>query len=537
MRVLVVDDNPGDAELVVELLSRGTERVTCVFEDSLATGLRRNDEERPDVVLLDLHLGDSKGLATVEAFRAHAPLAPIIVLTGMNDLETSLEAIRRGADDYVVKGEVTRDILVRAIRHAIERRAILLRLEAERRVVEVLARTGASLASELDPAMLAQRVVDAATAVTGAEICALFENRETATGDAYGVLAFSGISPDVVERMPMPRNTPLFASVFFGKAPVRLDDVIADARYGQLPPHRGIPAGHPVVRSFLAVPITSRSGAVGLFLGHSAPARFTPEHERLSVGIASWAALASDNARLFRDVQRAVEAREDILRVVSHDLRNQLSTVTSGLALLKMDGANEERRNKRVGQIERAIDTVCRLISDLLDASAMEKGTLSIQTSVQRCDSIVDEAYGLFADVCAEKGIRIERACEGGDAVVLADRERLVQVLGNLLGNAMKFTPVGGLVTIGCGVREGRAAFFVKDTGPGIPEEELVRVFDRFYRRAGTPGKGLGLGLTIARGLVEAHRGKIWVESRAGAGTKVVFELPIPETSMKARTA
>ena len=183
-------------------------------------------------------------------------------------------------------------------------------LAEEARALEILNRTGVALAAELDLERLVQTVTDAGVSITGAQFGAFFYNLTNSDGEAYTLYTLSGASREAFADFPMPRNTAIFEPTFRGLGPVRSNDILTDARYGKIPPYHGMPRGHLPVRSYLAVPVMSRSGEVvgGLFFGHAEPGVFTERAERLMLGIASQAAIAIDNARLYQKSQRAEQA-------------------------------------------------------------------------------------------------------------------------------------------------------------------------------------------------------------------------------------
>ena len=188
-------------------------------------------------------------------------------------------------------------------------------LREESRILELLNRTGAMLSSKLDLQALVQAVTDAATELSGAKFGAFFYNTTDARGDSFMLYALTGARREDFDGFGQPRATALFGPTFRGEAPIRCGDVLGDPRYGRMLPHRGMPAGHVPVRSYLAVPVISRSGEVigGLFFGHPSPDVFSERAERLVVGIAAQAAVAIDNARLFETVQQAAEERKQLL--------------------------------------------------------------------------------------------------------------------------------------------------------------------------------------------------------------------------------
>ncbi|HYI14942.1 MAG TPA: GAF domain-containing protein, partial [Thermomicrobiales bacterium] len=211
-----------------------------------------------------------------------------------------------------------------------ERQEIAERLREETRVSESLHRVGVQLAAELDTQRLVQIVTDEATGLTGAEFGAFFYNVINDEGESYTLYTISGVDPAAFAAFPMPRNTQIFGPTFRGEGVLRIDDVTQDARYGNNPPYHGMPPGHLPVRSYLAVPVISRGGDVlgGLFFGHTRAGMFTERAERLAVGIASQAAIAIDNARLYSEAQDAharysylFEGMADAILLANNDSR------------------------------------------------------------------------------------------------------------------------------------------------------------------------------------------------------------------------
>jgi len=197
--------------------------------------------------------------------------------------------------------------------------------------LEIINTVGAEVSAQLDLDRLVQSITDAATRVSGAQVGAFFYNVHDERGESYMLHALSGANPRLFKGYSMPRNTELFAPTFRGEAPVRSDDITKDPRYGHNAPHGGMPPGHPMVRSYLAVPVVSRSGETlgGLLLGHNKPGVFTVRAERLVVGLAAQAAVAVDNARLFGAVQKEAERRKLLLDELNHRVKNTLAAVQS----------------------------------------------------------------------------------------------------------------------------------------------------------------------------------------------------------------
>ena len=286
------------------------------------------------------------------------------------------------------------------------------------------------------------------------------------------------------------------------------------------------------LQSIMVVPLRARNrtlGAITLFrIGTSPP--FTIRDGKLVEELASRAALAVDNARLYRAAQRAVRVRDDVLGIVAHDLRNPLNTVRMGAGMIRDEVA--ERPDdafllKMSNSIIRSAEGMNRLIQDLLDVAKIESGTFSVEPRALPVASLVAEALDQFGPLAAEASIVLDRQVAPELPLASADLDRVLQVFSNLIGNAVKFTPEGGRITLRVEPEDAEMIHFsVVDTGRGIPAESLPHLFDRFWQARSARRAGAGLGLTICKGIVEAHGGRIGVESTAGEGSTFHFTLP-----------
>jgi PAS domain S-box-containing protein len=285
------------------------------------------------------------------------------------------------------------------------------------------------------------------------------------------------------------------------------------------------------VRSYVSVPLLTRSRTLGAVtvLRDGAQPPYTDADAVLIQELARRAAMAIDNARLFADAQDATRQRDHVLGIVSHDLRNPLSAIrmcTTGLA----EQLPPDHRHL-VETIRSSTDWMQRLIRDLLDITSIEGGRLSIDLEDADPASIALRAFEMFERTAAEKTIALDVVLEDRLPAVRADGHRVVQVLANLLTNAVKFTERGGHVTLRVDASAASVAFSVTDDGSGIAPEDAPRIFDRFWhaRQEGAttrPPRGTGLGLAIAKGIVDAHGGRIWVESTRGVGSAFRFTIP-----------
>ncbi|MFY2564093.1 ATP-binding protein [Corallococcus terminator] len=243
-------------------------------------------------------------------------------------------------------------------------------------------------------------------------------------------------------------------------------------------------------------------------------------------------ALARENAQLYKQAQVAVREREQILRVVSHDLKNPLSTIimTTG-ALAPKETAARPRTELPVPlgveRIQRAAERMMRLIEDLLDFASIERGHLSIKRQPNDPATLVHETLASFERIAQEHQLKMTGEVEPGLPLIFCDKDRILQVLSNLVGNATKVTAEGGSITLSVEARARECVFAVADTGPGIQREDLKHLFDRYWRSNEARYEGLGLGLSIASGIIDEHGGRLWVESEWGHGATFRFTVPL----------
>ena len=226
--------------------------------------------------------------------------------------------------------------------------------------------------------------------------------------------------------------------------------------------------------------------------------------------------------------RKALAARDEIMGIVAHDLRNPLGAITMKAALLQM-GADPEKTRAQAESIEKITMRMEYLIRSMLDVTTIEAGRFSVTPARCVVGDLVHEVTEMFGSLSASKQVQFEQTVKDPGLAIHADRERVLQVLSNILGNALKFTPSGGRVHLSVDRQAGEVRFAILDTGPGIPSQHLPRVFDRFWKDDAPGKKGTGLGLFIAKGIIDAHGGRIWVESEPGQGACFYFTLPVFE--------
>ena len=304
-----------------------------------------------------------------------------------------------------------------------------------------------------------------------------------------------------------------------------LRERIADAEHRRLVEQIGL-------RSYLCVPLRSGDKTIGaISLAQAESEReFDDEDLELAMEFARRTAMAVENAQLHDETERAVQLRDQILGVVSHDLRSPISTIDLAchLLLTSPEIAELAAEKKQIEMIRRNAQHAARLINDLLDVSVIQSGRLSFELEGCEVRSIVDEAVTAHVPLADEKGIEIRHSIDVTEEKIQCDRQRLQQVLSNIVGNAVKFSSQGGVVELSAERRGDEVLLCVADDGPGISPEMSEHIFDLYWKGA-AEGSGTGLGLFIAKGIVESHGGRIWVDSTPGQGSAFYVALPLSE--------
>ncbi|MBV8888226.1 MAG: GAF domain-containing protein [Alphaproteobacteria bacterium] len=463
-----------------------------------------------------------------------------------------------------------------ALNESLEARVGELREEA--RTLEILNRTGTALAAELSLERLVQTVTDAAVEVTGAQFGAFFHNVLNEQGEAYTLYTLSGVPREAFAEFAMPRNTAVFGPTFRGEGPVRSDDILADPRYGRSAPFHGMPPGHLPVRSYLAIPVVSRSGEVigGLFFGHSDVGIFTERVERIVSGIAAQAAIGIDNARLFEAGRLEVAARriaeqelqrinetleervmqeverrqqvEEALRQaqkmeaigqltggVAHDFNNLLTVIMGNIETLQRRLPADPGLQRMIAAALAGASRAAQLTQRLLVFARRQP----LAPEVVSPNRLVSGMSDLLRRTLGE-AVAIETVLAGGLWTTFVDSNQLENALINLAVNARDAMPNGGKLTVetaNCHLDEAYCAvypdlrpgqyvgIFVTDTGIGMPPEIIEKAFEPFFTTKGT-GQGTGLGLSQVYGFLKESGGHVKVYSEPGQGTSVKLYFP-----------
>ncbi|WP_207426091.1 ATP-binding protein [Pedobacter sp. SYSU D00535] len=409
------------------------------------------------------------------------------------------------------------------------------------RNLEILISIGKSISEELDPKSVLQKVTDATTQLSGAEFGAFFYNLRNEQGEVFRMHTFSGVPPEACKELERFASTfhPTFSQVQL----LRIDDVTKGPRFGKNFPHDNLRGQDLCLTSFMSVPVISKSREVVgcLLFGHRLTGVFSEEAEHMVVSVASQAAIALDNATLFEDLLQANKEKEELLRqaqeqnfkkdeflsIASHELKTPVTSMKGYLQILTRQARKEENSAyaTMVDNANRQVDKIVRLVDELLNLSKLESGKMVYNLADFAISEVIEDVITHFVNSRTSHSIRIF-----GDKSqqVYGDKNRLEQVIVNLIDNAIKYSPKATEVLVGLSQERGYFKLEVRDFGPGIPEEKLSLIFDRFYRGEENSfnTSGLGLGLYISSEIIRSHDGKMGVESEIGKGSNFWFMIP-----------
>lgn len=310
------------------------------------------------------------------------------------------------------------------------------------------------------------------------------------------------------------------------------DSQTSDPRFASFLSRAGAIFADAPVSSALVLPLVARGQLLGVMELYTRQRKLDSDDVVLAEDMSRRAALAIDNARLHEQVTLGLRARDDMIGIVSHDLRNPVNAVKMlAGAILETERSTPLPLDiiEYSTIIRQASEQMDSLIRDLLDVTRIEAGRLNVETAPAEVGELLNDALGTLSPVANAKSIDLRFSTEQGLPMVSVDRERIRQALSNLIGNSVKFSPAGSVIALRAERTDDHVIVSVSDQGPGMNEEQLSHAFDRFWQSRRTDREGAGLGLTITRGIVEAHGGRIWVESKEGEGSKFSFTLRTTE--------
>jgi signal transduction histidine kinase/CHASE3 domain sensor protein len=410
---------------------------------------------------------------------------------------------------------------------------ILYSLTKEKRIsglLENLAFTSVTLGNmgishSTDSKTVLQAIVDKARSLINADYAAIGVG--TDSHQPFDPWVYSGVSEEVANGLGWPpRPVGLLGWVAINGESIKLKDLKENTSF------EGFPSGHPDIGPILGVPLRYQGKSIGnIYLAKKQGGIIFSEEDQQAIGLlASHIGVILENVRLQAELQKAISSREDVLAVVSHDLKNPLTIVNLSAEILKRRAGDSEKNSwilKASNNIQTASSQMKRMIADLLDAAAIEADKIQVNLEESQVHHILEEINNQLKPIAKEKNIQLVVEFPPDDILLSCDSERIQQVFSNLIGNALKFTPAGGRIAVITQVESDRLRFSVSDTGPGISEENQKHLFDRYWQVKGTKQRGTGLGLFIAKGIVEAHGGSIEVHSLPGRGSTFSFTLDV----------
>jgi len=450
---------------------------------------------------------------------------------------SEIAAVRKSGEEFPADASISKQVVGGTRYYTVVLRDITAQKRAEWSQ-RFLARAGSMLASSLDVATTLNSVAQLAADSVVADCCVIFDAMEAGVVRRVAVASADARRSAVLEQsrgesLAAGSSHPAVRVVATGRPILTEDTTELLSAQSEDDPDLAL-MRQLGVRSAIVVPMMARGrtgGAIGLY--RVADQAFDGDDVALALDLAVRSALAVDNARLYESARRAIRARDEILAVVSHDLGNPVAAVRIGTTVLARAIVGLELPPaviEHLGGIRKSVDQMDRLIRDLMDVERIESGRFAIGPTAVRPEAVVSSVIEMFNALASARPVALRSRVPANLPPLRADRERLVQALSNLVGNAIKFTQPGGTIEIVVEPAGDAVLVSVCDDGPGIDESHIEHIFDRFWqaaaRREHGPGGGLGLGLAIVKGIIEAHGGRIWAESQPGEGTQIRFTLP-----------
>ena len=544
IRVLLVEDDAGDRRLVERMLVRCSGPVGFAVESvqSLSVAVEHLSNTLYDIVLLDLGLPDSSGMETVRGIRSINPRVPVVVLTGLDDEQMGILAIRNGATGYLVKGQSLDTLLVRTICYALER-------EREREREKNLTFDADCQLQETNRELFATKKKLEEKAVTLQHIRDELESR-VRQRTAELTKANEILNEDISAREKLERalkvseanlRRVILASpdgilVVDGNGIVQFVNPATESIFGR--------RKEELLGQSFGLTLTKGEVTEVDIVGHGRGGGIAEIRivETAWNGQSACVALLHDVTVLKQAEERLIKANEklkelnrlkdEFVSTASHELRTPLSIIMGAVRLVLDEIPGQivaEQRDVLAVAMEN-VKRLARLVDSLLIISKIESGESALQISSVNICELVENTVLDCRTLGQEQGVRLDCEVPQTGIDVRLDSDKTKEVLMNLISNSLKFTPEGGWAKVTCAVRDGRVLLTVRDSGIGIAKEDIPKLFDKFtqfVRKDGPGEKGTGLGLAIAKKLVDKHGGTIKVESESGKGTTFVVSLPL----------
>jgi signal transduction histidine kinase len=521
-KILVADDRSDNVTLLVRYLEyEGYQSITA--QDGEETLIKAQDET-PDLILLDVDMPKKNGFAVLEEIRANDDLKhiPIIILTAARlDSADVQEGLNLGADDYITKPFDRRELMAR-IRTKLRVKEAEDATRRRNRELSLLPEIGKELSARTDikdiAHILLKRTAETLGAVQGHMLMVAKDGSVT---ESYQFSVLDG----EVEQINLQKN--LFQHVFETRQGVIVEDALNNEYW--------LMSENGQTRSAVVAPLFGRRDLLGLlFLTHEQENYFSLDHLLLLQAIASQAAIAIENVRLYQNVtdeQKQLEKiKNEFIATASHDLKNPIMSISGYSNLLGKAGPLNNQQEEFVGRIQHSTKNMLELVQNMLHLTEIDLKKSETSRESVNATELLKEIVGEFEMEVTQKEQTLRLQNEVTSARIHVDVLQIKQAIRNLIGNAIKYTPSGGNITVIAKLVNDYFEVQVQDNGYGIPSADLPHIFDRFYRvRTGqaTEIEGNGLGLAIVKSVIEAHGGDVSVQSEAGKGSSFILDLPL----------
>jgi signal transduction histidine kinase len=533
-KLLLVEDNPGDAGLVrlaLEEASGPEWNFELLPVERLSEAVEALKQHSFDLVLLDLSLPDAHGVDTMVRMRNAAPMLPIVIMTGLDDQALAIEAMRKGAQDYLVKGRVDSAWLARAVRYAIERKRTETQINRQLQRQTVLNEINQAITSTLDLQAVMDILLDKIGQVFP-RLATMVRLLDVEKRSLKGI-AFRNVDDSNWENIGSPPGAGLSSAVVEAKTPLLIRDVQNDPRAGR----PGFLRQNNFI-SYLGLPLIVKEEIVGVlaFFSREADAFAKEDVDFLST-LAGQAAIAIHNSSLYErlkaaneTLEKALDVKSVLTGVMAHELKTPIQVIMGAAGLLSSGicGELSEEQRKPIATIERGADELLELIDRTLQMARLDQGKIPLTLSEVTVADLLAELRSDFDGVFRAKGVLLEVEIPRDGPVMKSDRVKVKEILRNLLENARKFTARGKVAVRFTVQDDDSVQFVVSDTGIGIAKESLSKIFDLFYQvdPAAKEHASAGMGLNIVKRLVAALSGEIEVSSEPGKGTSFSVTLP-----------
>jgi signal transduction histidine kinase/CheY-like chemotaxis protein len=523
-KVLVVDDEPDVLQLCKRILRSDGYQISRASSGQQAVDLARR--ERFDLLLTDMKMPGINGLNAFQTIRTFNPDLAGVVMTGYGTMQTAIEALRLGLDGFVTKPFAPED-LRSAISEALDKQR-LRREHARLNALVPLYEVSRAFMTTMDLDALLQLIVNTSSQATGADRCSLML-LQPETGELV-VRAAVGLPSTVITTARERIGQGIAGYVAQTHQTLLLNDPT------QVPPQVREVMARGEVKSALSVPMIVRTkliGVLNLSKLHSTPPFSEGDRDLVNI-LASQAAIAIDNATLFNEIQRAYRELQELdrlksefINIASHELRTPLAVVRAYAELTETETNDTGRDFLTI--LEQSVDQMEAIVNDMVNLEHLERGAATLQMTLLDLAELIRQVSQRFIPLVHAKQQHLAVNLPQSLPLIPGDWRKLDLVIANLLSNAVKFTPPEGRIEVRAWTESEHVVVAVVDTGIGIPAEVQERVFDRFYQVQASLTRehgGLGIGLSIVKGMVELHRGRVWLESTPGVGSTFYFSLP-----------